>query len=66
MLDIQYYLYIFQVYFYLNFLTYKELNAVLSTVANVVDLHGDAPTEYSLEEISELSDFYVKTGTYND
>lgn len=40
---------------------------LLNAVANVEDLHGDAPDIYYLEEGAQVeSGKYTKTGSYND
>jgi len=46
---------------------HQDLANLLDEVANVVDLHGDAPDAYILASDRDIPENqYVKTGCYND
>jgi hypothetical protein len=46
---------------------YEKNRKLLYKLANVNDLHGDAPTDYRLREITDVpAGEYVRTGTYSD
>ena len=45
---------------------HSKTQQLLGQLANIEDLHGDAPCEYSFKENSVPEGTYVKTGVYND